>query len=112
MTLPFRHSARRVFRRSCICDRHPLLSYLLPTSLTGPAFSTSRRLGAQLTEEMPQLQLKVPKGTKDWEGKDMVIRDKIFSTITQVFKRHGAVTVDTSVITLRIIFKLLPLMIV
>lgn len=40
-------------------------------------------------------QLKVPKGTKDWDGADMVIREKIFSTITQVFKRHGAVTIDT-----------------
>lgn len=29
------------------------------------------------------------------EGKDMVIRDRIFSTITNVFKRHGAVTIDT-----------------
>lgn len=27
----------------------------------------------------------------------MVIRDKIFSTITNVFKRHGAVTIDTYV---------------
>lgn len=25
----------------------------------------------------------------------MVIRDNIFSTITTVFKRHGAVTIDT-----------------
>ena len=41
--------------------------------------------------------LKVPKGTKDWDGKDMVIREKIFSTIANVFKRHGAVTIDTSV---------------
>lgn len=41
------------------------------------------------------INLKVPKGTKDWEGKDMVIRDKIFNTITSVFKRHGAVTIDT-----------------
>ena len=41
------------------------------------------------------MTLKVPKGTKDWEGKDMVIRDKIFGTITNVFKRHGAVTIDT-----------------
>jgi histidyl-tRNA synthetase len=41
------------------------------------------------------LNLKVPKGTKDWEGKDMIIRDKIFGTITDVFKRHGAVTIDT-----------------
>ncbi|GME22393.1 hypothetical protein GTA08_BOTSDO13370 [Neofusicoccum parvum] len=46
-------------------------------------------------------QLKVPKGTKDWEGKDMVIRDKIFSTITEVFKRHGAVTLDTPVFELK-----------
>ncbi|KAK5172225.1 Cytoplasmic and mitochondrial histidine tRNA synthetase [Saxophila tyrrhenica] len=45
--------------------------------------------------------LKVPKGTKDWDGKDMVIRDKIFSTITQVFKRHGAVTIDTPVFELK-----------
>ncbi|KAL1631506.1 Cytoplasmic and mitochondrial histidine tRNA synthetase [Diplodia seriata] len=46
-------------------------------------------------------QLKVPKGTKDWEGKDMVIRDKIFSSITNVFKRHGAVTIDTPVFELK-----------
>lgn len=31
----------------------------------------------------------------------MVIRDRIFSTITQVFKRHGAVTIDTPVFELR-----------
>ena len=34
-------------------------------------------------------------------GKDMVIRDKIFSTITDVFKRHGGVTIDTPVFELR-----------
>lgn len=31
------------------------------------------------------------------EGKDIVVQDKIFSTITEVFKRHGAVTIDTPV---------------
>lgn len=31
----------------------------------------------------------------------MVIRDKIFSTITEVFKRHGGVTIDTPVFELR-----------
>ncbi|KAI5867059.1 hypothetical protein GGS23DRAFT_553356 [Durotheca rogersii] len=49
----------------------------------------------------PKFELKTPKGTKDWEGKDMVIRDKIFSTITEVFKRHGAVTIDTPVFELK-----------
>ncbi|KAG9236008.1 histidyl-tRNA synthetase-like protein [Amylocarpus encephaloides] len=48
-----------------------------------------------------KFELKTPKGTKDWEGKDMVIRDKIFSTITDVFKRHGAVTIDTPVFELK-----------
>ncbi|PUU74699.1 hypothetical protein B9Z19DRAFT_1092163 [Tuber borchii] len=52
-------------------------------------------------KEKRGFELKVPKGTKDWEGKDMVIRDKIFSTITDVFKRHGAVTIDTPVFELR-----------
>ena len=31
----------------------------------------------------------------------MIIRDKIFSTITEVFKRHGAVTIDTPVFELK-----------
>ncbi|KAM0252062.1 hypothetical protein ACHAP5_001387 [Fusarium lateritium] len=48
-----------------------------------------------------KFELKTPKGTKDWEGKDMVIRDHIFNTITQVFKRHGGVTIDTPVFELR-----------
>jgi hypothetical protein len=48
-------------------------------------------------KEKMNFQLKVPKGTKDWEGRDMVIRDKIFGSIIEVFKRHGAVTIDTLV---------------
>ncbi|KFY31080.1 hypothetical protein V493_01444 [Pseudogymnoascus sp. VKM F-4281 (FW-2241)] len=49
----------------------------------------------------PKFELKTPKGTKDWQGDDMVIRDKVFSTITDVFKRHGAVTIDTPVFELK-----------
>lgn len=30
----------------------------------------------------------------------MAIRDRIFSTITEVFKRHGAATIDTCVLIL------------
>lgn len=48
-----------------------------------------------------KFELKTPKGTKDWQGSDMIIRDKIFSTITDVFKRHGAVTIDTPVFELK-----------
>jgi histidyl-tRNA synthetase len=35
------------------------------------------------------------------EGNDMVIRDKIYSTITDVFKRNGAVTIDTPIFELK-----------
>ena len=37
------------------------------------------------------------RGTRDWVGSDMVLRDRIFSTITEVFKRHGATALDTPV---------------
>ncbi|CAM0140254.1 Cytoplasmic and mitochondrial histidine tRNA synthetase [Umbelopsis sp. WA50703] len=45
--------------------------------------------------------LKVPKGTKDYNDKEMAIREKVFSTITTVFKKHGAVTIDTPVFELK-----------
>ncbi|KAK7753313.1 Cytoplasmic and mitochondrial histidine tRNA synthetase [Diatrype stigma] len=54
-----------------------------------------------MAPKAPKFELKTPKGTKDWQGKDMVIRDKIFSTIAQVFKRHGGVTIDTPVFELK-----------
>ncbi|EGE03004.1 histidyl-tRNA synthetase [Trichophyton equinum CBS 127.97] len=45
--------------------------------------------------------LKTPKGTKDWAGPDALLRDNIFSTITNVFKRHGGMALDTPVFELR-----------
>lgn len=48
-----------------------------------------------------QFILKTPKGTKDWSDSDMIIREGIFSSLTAMFKRHGAVTIDTPVFELR-----------
>ncbi|RUP46460.1 histidyl-tRNA synthetase [Jimgerdemannia flammicorona] len=45
--------------------------------------------------------LKVPKGTKDYNDMEMAICEKVFSTITSVFKRHGAVTIDTPLFELK-----------
>ncbi|KAI8928773.1 hypothetical protein BC831DRAFT_447338 [Entophlyctis helioformis] len=45
--------------------------------------------------------LKVPKGTKDYNEKEMAIREDIFAKIRAVFNRHGAVTIDTPVFELR-----------
>lgn len=44
-----------------------------------------------------RLCLKLKTNNLTGQGADMVIRDKIFNTITSVFKRHGAVTIDTPV---------------
>ncbi|KAK7739508.1 Cytoplasmic and mitochondrial histidine tRNA synthetase [Diaporthe eres] len=46
-------------------------------------------------------ELKTPKGTRDWDGKHMVLREQIFDTIREVFKRHGGVTIDTPVFELK-----------
>lgn len=48
-----------------------------------------------------QVSLKTPKGTKDWADTDMVIREAIFSSLSQSFKKHGGVTIDTPVFELR-----------
>ncbi len=49
----------------------------------------------------PQFSLKVPKGTKDWGKSDMVIREAVFKTLTDTFKKHGGETIDTPVFELR-----------
>ncbi|KAI8801294.1 hypothetical protein BJ742DRAFT_779519 [Cladochytrium replicatum] len=45
--------------------------------------------------------LKTPKGTRDYDEKEMAIRQKMFDTIISVFKKHGAVTIDTPVFELK-----------
>ena len=47
------------------------------------------------------VQVKTPKGTRDCFGDDMAIREKIFSTITNVFKLYGATRLDTPAFELR-----------
>ncbi|XP_070552214.1 histidine--tRNA ligase, cytoplasmic-like isoform X1 [Ptychodera flava] len=45
--------------------------------------------------------LKCPKGTRDFDPKQMAIREGVFETITACFKRHGAETIDTPVFELK-----------
>lgn len=44
---------------------------------------------------------KVPKGARDFLPEQMAIRETAFGIITSVFKRHGAVAIDTPVFELR-----------
>jgi histidyl-tRNA synthetase len=43
----------------------------------------------------------VAKGARDFLPDQMAIRERAFATITSVFKRHGAVGIDTPVFELR-----------
>ncbi|KAF5722458.1 histidine-tRNA ligase mitochondrial [Fusarium mundagurra] len=49
----------------------------------------------------PQSELKTAKGTRDWVGRDLLLRDHIFQTTSDVFKRHGGIPLDTPVLELR-----------
>ncbi|KAH6690440.1 histidyl-tRNA synthetase [Plectosphaerella plurivora] len=42
-----------------------------------------------------KFELKTPKGTKDWFGNDMLIRERIFTQLRTVFQKHGALELDT-----------------
>lgn len=40
-------------------------------------------------------------GTRDYGPQDMVLRKRVLDIVTECFKRHGAVTIDTPVFELR-----------
>ncbi|XP_074280162.1 histidine--tRNA ligase, cytoplasmic-like [Silene latifolia] len=44
---------------------------------------------------------KLAKGTRDFAKEQMTVRERAFSIITEVFKRHGAMALDTPVFELR-----------
>ncbi|KAG7288119.1 hypothetical protein NEMBOFW57_007642 [Staphylotrichum longicolle] len=45
--------------------------------------------------------LKTPKGTRDWVGGDLLLRNQIFETITTILTNHGGTPLDTPVFELR-----------
>ncbi|GAO18955.1 hypothetical protein UVI_02059360 [Ustilaginoidea virens] len=49
----------------------------------------------------PAVTLKTPKGTRDWSGQDMLLREEVFKMITDVFKKHGGTPLDTPVFELK-----------
>ncbi|KAI6085021.1 histidyl-tRNA synthetase [Hypoxylon rubiginosum] len=48
-----------------------------------------------------KISLKAVKGTRDWSGSDLLLRDHVFETISNVFKLHGGTPLDTPVFELR-----------
>ncbi|GAB1608506.1 histidine--tRNA ligase, cytoplasmic-like [Argonauta hians] len=59
-------------------------------------------LKAKLGDEVSKkFVLKTPKGTRDFTPQQMTIRESVFNTIIECFKRHGAETIDTPVFELK-----------
>lgn len=52
-------------------------------------------------EEKSKIDVKVVKGARDFVPIQMSIRNKVFDIITSVFRRHGAVEIDTPVFELK-----------
>ena len=57
-----------------------------PSNPSNPTIPSSPLLdAADMAPKAPKFELKNAKGTRDWSGSDMVIRDKIFNTVGEVF---------------------------
>jgi len=65
-------------------------------SLTG-----SPEAAKKVKKKSSKITLKTPKGTIDQGPKEMAIRGELFDKITNVFKNHGAETIDTPVFELK-----------
>lgn len=57
--------------------------------------------GENITPKSNQIVLKPPKGTRDYGPEHMAVRSKVINDIVTVFKRHGAVTIDTPIFELK-----------
>ncbi|QPG73866.1 Cytoplasmic and mitochondrial histidine tRNA synthetase [Brettanomyces nanus] len=71
------------------------------TSSASGASEQTHEHHSKKNKKAHHFNLKVPKGTKDWADKDMVIREAIFEKLVNLFRSHGGVTIDTPVLELR-----------
>lgn len=58
-------------------------------------------MASQDQEKPGKLQLKTAKGTRDYGPEHTTIRNDVLQRVTEVFKRHGAVNIDTPIFELK-----------
>ncbi|KAK6298909.1 hypothetical protein J4Q44_G00304190 [Coregonus suidteri] len=90
-------------RRSGLCVRSLRTLSGMTVSQIDEEVAKLLELKAQIggDEGKHQFTLKTAKGTRDYNPKQMAIREKVFNTIIRCFKRHGAETIDTPVFELK-----------
>jgi len=64
-------------------------------------YGTANHLEELLASSNQKSKPKIPKGTKDTEPESMAVQEKAFGIIRRVFRRHGAVGIDTPVFELK-----------
>uniref|UniRef100_A0A915Q4R7 histidine--tRNA ligase n=1 Tax=Setaria digitata TaxID=48799 RepID=A0A915Q4R7_9BILA len=52
-------------------------------------------------DSQKKFEIRCPRGTRDYGPHDMALREHVLNVVTECFKRHGAVTIDTPVFELR-----------
>lgn len=96
--VPLHHRSQKVTAPAKYFHEHSLLHQ----AQTRPFHNDSDVVNATMAKDKKgNFNIKTPKGTKDWTGSDVLIRDHIFKTISDVFKRHGGTSLDTPVFELR-----------
>eukprot|EP00201_Polytomella_parva_P013133 CAMPEP_0175049624 /NCGR_PEP_ID=MMETSP0052_2-20121109/6826_1 /TAXON_ID=51329 ORGANISM="Polytomella parva, Strain SAG 63-3" /NCGR_SAMPLE_ID=MMETSP0052_2 /ASSEMBLY_ACC=CAM_ASM_000194 /LENGTH=1000 /DNA_ID=CAMNT_0016313775 /DNA_START=268 /DNA_END=3270 /DNA_ORIENTATION=+ len=78
-----------------------LIPLVNPLSTAGDLGKLLSELRAVVEANQARRKPKIPKGTRDLTPPQMAIREQAFRIITSVFKRHGAVSIDTPVFELR-----------
>ncbi|XP_078509574.1 histidine--tRNA ligase, cytoplasmic-like isoform X2 [Lissotriton helveticus] len=73
----------------------------MASSIDDVAKLVERKANIKSDEGKHKFVLKTPKGTRDYNPKQMAIRERVFNTIINCFKRHGAETIDTPVFELK-----------
>ncbi|KAF7592193.1 Cytoplasmic and mitochondrial histidine tRNA synthetase [Aspergillus hancockii] len=86
--------------KNIISIQDPTIPHYRHSSSSSYNLDSSRSVDT-MPKDKSTFNLKTPKGTKDWSGSDALLRDRIFSTIANVFKRHGGTALDTPVFELR-----------
>lgn len=90
------------FRRLCIT---PQRRFSVPEPYSPKVLDTPFDHDTMVKKEKLSFQLKTPKGTQDWSGADLRLRNAIFTTIRTVFETFGGETLDTPVFELQDVLK-------
>jgi len=72
-----------------------------PTTAKQPTKQPPKQSGKQKKKGRKAIVLKTPKGTRDYDPVQMAIRENVFNTITNCFKKYGAVTIETPLFELK-----------